>query len=559
MRKKTRHIILFLIAAASGFSAFAQYSHYTGISGMQEVLNARLYTHGARFHPDVQPYYLKEISAVENFDSIFNYKIPKETKFYKTVLTKNLINYYDGEVFIAADPLIDAVGGFDLSGKKAVFESGIGARLNLNLYKKVFAGGSIMYYQSSFPQYIDDKITAQRAVPGHNYAYKSALGGYNYLDYEFYLSYNFLKYFTLEAGFGKNFWGDGYRSLFLSEAAYNYPYLKLTTNVWNIKLVNLYTNFKDMSGIYSTTKWKNMTNKFGAFHYLSWDISKRVNFGFFESIIWQGKSGGSSRGFDVAYLNPIIFLRPIEFQRGSPDNSLLGISLRVKVGKKTSFYGQLLIDDIILGEVKKGIINRFKRIRHPEDNSLVYGFWTNKQAWQIGVKSYDLFKIKNFSALLEFNFARPYTYAHRVVAQNYGHYNQPLAHPGGANFMEACLFLRYNYQRWFFELHANYTVTGLDSVNSDVGQDIYKPAWDAYDASVGNVVLTPYFNVIGQGIKTRIGYYSLNVAYLLNPKNNLRLVLNYYYRSSNSKLLNSSANVISLGIKMSVPDRHYDY
>lgn len=559
MRKKIRHIILFLIAATTGFSTFAQQSHYTGFSGAQELLNARLYTHGARFHPDVQPYYQQEISAVGDFDSIFNYKIPKETKFYKTILTKNLINYYDGEVFIAADPLIDAVGGYDISGKKALFESGFGARINLNLYKKVYAGGSMMYYQSSFPQYIDDKITAGRAVPGHNYAYKSALGGYNYLDYDFYLSYNFLKYFTLEAGFGKNFWGDGYRSLFLSDAAYNYPYLKLTTNVWNIKLVNLYTNFKDMSGIFSTTKWKNMANKFGAFHYLSWDISKRVNLGFFESVIWQSKSSGGTRGFDVAYLNPVIFLRPIEFQRGSPDNSLLGVSLRVKVGKKTSFYGQLLIDDIIWSDFRYGIVNNFKHILHPKDSTLTYGFWTNKLAWQVGVKSYDLFKLKNLSALLEFNFARPYTYAHRVVAQNYGHYNQPLAHPGGANFMEASLFLRYSYQRWFFEAHANYTVTGLDSVNSDVGQDIYKSAWDAYDPAINNAVLNPFFNVIGQGIKTRISYYSLNVAYLLNPKNNLRLVLNYYYRSSNSKLLNSSANVISLGIKMSVPDRHFDY
>jgi len=538
---------------------FSQQSHYYGFSGMQEALNARLYAHGARFHPDVQPYYQMEIDSVGNFDSVFCYKIPKQTKFYKNTLTDNLIKYYDGDVFIAADPLLDAVGGYDISGKKALFESGIGSRLIINLYRKVYLGGSIMYYQSSFPQYIDDKITSGRAVPGHNYAYKSALGGYNYLDYDFYIAYNFYKYFTLEAGFGKNFWGDGYRSLFLSDAAYNYPYLKLSTNVWKIKLVNLYTNFKDMTGIYNSTKWKNMTNKFGAFHYLSWDISKRVNLGFFESIIWQAKTSGGSRGFDIAYLNPVIFLRPIEFQRGSPDNSLLGVSLRVKVGKKTSLYGQLLIDDIILGEVKKGIINRFKHVRHPEDNSLVYGFWTNKQAWQIGVRSYDMFKLKNLSALLEFNFARPYTYAHRIVTQNYGHYNQPLAHPGGANFMEASLFLRYNYQRWFFELHANYTVTGLDSVNSDVGQDIYKPAWDAYDASVGNVVLNPYFNEIAQGIKTRIGYYSLNVTYLLNPKNNMRLVLNYYYRQSSSKLASESANVIQLGIKMSVPDRHFDY
>ncbi len=541
-----------------GFMVDAQQLHNELFSGARELVNAKLYSYQTRFHPDVQPYYEKEVREVLDADSIFNYKIPAETKFYKKVLTQNTFIYDDSEVFFAADPVIDISGGFDFSGKKALSESGIGARIQSVFYDKVSAGGTIMYWQSSFPDYVDEMVKTSRALPGHGYTYKSLLGGYNYLDYNFYVSYEFLKYFTLEAGFGKNFWGDGYRSLFLSDAAYNYPYLKLTTNVWKIKFVNLYTNFKDMSD-FSSSRWRNMGNKFGAFHYLSWDISKRVNFGFFESIIWQGRTSNGTRGFDVAYLNPVIFLRPVEFQRGSPDNSLLGISLRVKVGKKTSFYGQLLIDDMIFSEIKKGIGNRIRHIIHPDDSALTWGFWTNKQAWQLGVKSYDLFKIKNLSALFEVNFARPYTYAHRIVIQNYGHYNQPLAHPGGANFFETALFLRYSYHRWFFEAHANYTITGTDSVNSNVGRDIYKPAWDAYDPMVDNVVLTTYGNEIGQGIKTRIGYYSISVTYLLNPKNNLRIFLSYYYRSLTSKQQSGSANVISLGIRMSVPERHYDF
>ncbi len=558
MRKKIAHSILIFFAVSILFSANAQQRHYSVFTGAQELLNARLYSYKTPFHPDIQPYYQKDIDVVANIDSIFNYKIPKDSKFYKKSLTENVLYFHKPKVLIVADPLIDAVGGYDFSGKKAIFESGIGARFQADFFKKLSFGGTIMYNQSSFPKFIEEKIGSARALPGHNYAYRSTLGGYNYLDYDFYLSYNFLKYFTLEAGFGKNFWGDGYRSLFLSDAAYNYPYLKITTNVWNIKLVNLYTNFKDMTGV-SSSRWSDMTNKYGAFHYLSWDISKRVNLGFFESIIWQGKDSAGNRGFDIAYLNPVIFFRPVEFQRGSPDNSLLGVSLRVKVGKKTSLYGQLLIDDIIFGEVKNGILNRLKHIIHPKDSSLTYGYWTNKQAWQVGVKSYDLFKLKNLYGQLEFNFARPYTYAHRIVTQNYGHYNQPLAHPAGANFFETVIFLRYSYRRWFFEAHMNYIITGFDTTNTDFGQDIYKPAWDTYDPALENVVLKPYFNKIGQGIKTHIGYYSINVAYLLNPKNNLRLVLQYYYRSSESELKNNYANVISLGIRMSLPDRHYDY
>lgn len=44
------------------------------------------------------------------------------------------------------------------------------------------------------------------------------------------------------------------------------------------------------------------------------------------------------------------------------------------------------------------------------------------------------FKVKRLNYLAEFNTARPYTYAHFDRLSNYSNYNQPLAHPFGANF-----------------------------------------------------------------------------------------------------------------------------
>lgn len=525
---------------------------------MQEIVNAKLYEYNQAFHPDVQPYYKTEVERCVALDSLFHYKIPKENKFYKKVLTDNLVGLHGKKWNIAADPLLNAVGGFDMANNKAVYESGLGIDLKADFFDKLAIGGSLLYNQSTFADFIDDKIEHTRVVPGQGYAYKSSIGGYNYLNYDVYANVHFMKYFTLEGGIGKHFWGDGYRSLFLSDNAWNYPYLKLTTNVWHIKLVNLYTNFKDMTNV-SSSRWSNMNNKYGAFHYLSWDISKRVNLSFFESIIWEGTDTAGNRGFDVNYLNPVMFLRPVEFSRGSPDNSLLGISLRVKVGKRTSLYGQFLIDDIVTSEAKNGLFHHIGSVFNSDDSAYNSGYWANKLAWQLGVKSYDMFAIKNLSGLLEFNWVRPYTYAHRRVTQNYGHYNEPLAHPAGANFWETSAFVWYNYRRWFFEAHFNYIVTGMDTVNSNFGQDIYKPAWDVYEAEWDNVPVQQYGNEIAQGIRTNIAYYSLNVSYLLNPKNNLRFMFGYYYRSSDSELLHDYSHVFSLGIKMSLPDKHYDY
>ena len=53
---------------------------------------------------------------------------------------------------------------------------------------------------------------------------------------------------------------------------------------------------------------------------------------------------------------------------------------------------------------------------------------------QLGAKYIDAFGIKNLDLQLEYNRVRPFTYSHRDSVANYTHYNQPLAHPLGANF-----------------------------------------------------------------------------------------------------------------------------
>jgi len=45
--------------------------------------------------------------------------------------------------------------------------------------------------------------------------------------------------------------------------------------------------------------------KFMANHYLSWNISKPIEYWSFESVIWTNTN---DRGFDMYFVNPIIFL-----------------------------------------------------------------------------------------------------------------------------------------------------------------------------------------------------------------------------------------------------------
>jgi hypothetical protein len=92
------------------------------------------------------------------------------------------------------------------------------------------------------------------------------------------LSFTPNKFFNLQLGYGRNFIGDGYRSLLESDGASPYPYFKLNTTFWKMKYTNLYMWLKDVRP--EATVDQTYATKYMANHYLSWNVSKRMNLGF---------------------------------------------------------------------------------------------------------------------------------------------------------------------------------------------------------------------------------------------------------------------------------------
>ena len=69
----------------------------------------------------------------------------------------------------------------------------------------------------------------------------------------------------------------------------------------------------------------------------------KLNIGLFETVIWDN---ANDRGFDVNFVNPLIFYTAIEFATSSrAGNALLGASLKYKF-KNITLYYQLLLDEI---------------------------------------------------------------------------------------------------------------------------------------------------------------------------------------------------------------------
>jgi len=268
------------------------------------------------------------------------------------------------------------------------------------------------------------------------------------------LSYSPIKHCTLDGGFGKKHWGDGYRSLWLSDYSAYYPYLQLRVHFWKIQYHVLWTFLKDIDTRATAGK---LLNKYGVFHFFDFNVTKRLSVGFFESVIWWDRNANTQRGIDPSYLNPIIFFRPVEYSLHSPDNANLGLHASLLVGKSTRLYQQLFIDDMSVTKIWQ------------QPN-----WWGNKYGILAGVKTYRLFGLSDLFCQIEYSRVRPFTYSHSSSALNYGTYYQPLGHPLGANFEEYLLVIRYRKERWAFLLKTSMAAQGRDSLqNRNVGQNIY--------------------------------------------------------------------------------------
>ncbi len=325
-----------------------------------------------------------------------------------------------------------------------------------------------------------------------------------------YLSWQVADFMNIQIGKDKSFWGDGYRSLLLSDNSNASPFFKGTVNIWKVKYIILYSFLKEklLPGFISP-----LENKYSASHILSWNIGKRLNFNMFETVVWQGKDSLGNRGFDVNYLNPIIFYRPVEFSLGSPDNVIMGFGGRLRIFKTTHLYGQFLLDEFKLSELKAN-----------------KGWWANKFGIQAGIKTFNLFGIKNLYALGEINIVKPYTYSHWTYMDNYGNFSQPLAHPLGANFAEGITNIHYQKNRWDINSLIKIYKIGVDKDSLNVGNNIYRSYLD-------NV--NEYGNKLLQGYKHNIKVIDISLGYIINPKWNLYLKLGYRITNDNY-LLNTT-------------------
>ena len=502
---------------------------------------------GLNSHTAAKPYIYQDVARYYDLKQVNLQTYKEGTSWWsKKLFNEHLVQVQGDDYWFTFDPIFDLQAGKDNAADfSTTFNNTRGVYIQGGLGKQFSFSTSFYESQGRFAHYINNYAESLRAfgpdpaiIPGRGIGKRFKKDAYDYPVAEAYLSYTPNKFINIQFGHGKNFIGDGYRSLLQSDVSSPSTFLKLNTKFWKIKYTNTWMWLRDVRP--EVVQDKAFLTKYMANHYLSWNVSKRFNLGLFESVMW---TNSNDRGFDVNYLNPLIFFRALEFETGQgAGNALVGLSGKYKLSNNANIYSQFILDEFSLNDITGGKKS-----------------WKNKYGYQIGLKYFNAFKIDNLLFQMEYNRVRPYTYSHNTIVLNYAHDNQSMAHLWGSNFSETILIGRYHYNRWFADAKIVFGKKGFD-FNNDVddfsyGGDIYR-----------NYNERPFESgvTVGQGNTTNIFHFELQSGYVLNPTTNLKLFAYVSYRDFNpdadtAASFKNSTLWFSLGLRTDLFNWYFDF
>jgi len=522
----------------------------------------RFYPQSAEFVNQTQNYFsniiiLRNEFSNKNFN-YFSWNNPeyfgnKKTKFTNWNLLKkigpnsfyqNPNRFYSWESknrkdYFVINPVLD----LSVARKSAISDSMLFNGRGLEFYgqfgDKFTFYTQLIDYQADYIKSIDNYKDSLGVYPGIGKFYRNS---FNFVDYFYttgYVSGNLLEkkqfdsiskkdelVYQIVATFGndKQFIGNGYRSLILSDFAPPSLFLQVNYKLGPLKYQNL---FKELIGNLSIDSNKILNKKYLALHRASLEFEKvGLELGLTEMIV----QSRSNNVLDPNYFNPIIFYRAIERDLGSGDNALIALDAKYKKGA-FMFYTQLVLDEFSVGK------------------AFTTNSYLNKFAFQLGVFYKPLLSFMKQGYLnLEFNQVRPYTYSHWTT-DYYSSYNQALAHPLESNFREVLFrlfFVPKNFQRWSFRNITSFAFKGFDLNGKNYGSDIRKSYYTAVEKKNA---------IIGQGDKAII-FNTLNeINYYALP--NLMLQLTQQFRSQSN--IQQSYNYIYFSIKYNFTQNRNQY
>lgn len=479
----------------------------------------------------VQDQYNFEFLMNDSWEYTDSPYIENDKSWWNTFYNKksDFLGYSTGGFNVHINPVLEFSAGKGSETDQTLYTNTRGAEIRGSIDGKIGFYTFVTTTEARFPEYVRRYIRGpKRAFPNEGFWKDYGENGWDLLHARGYFTFGLTKSIQVQAGYDKNFIGDGLRSMILSDFSSPYLFLKLNTQVGPFQYTNLFAELtEDIHFSNLNPGDGDYPKKFWAFHRLGINITPRLNLGLFESVM--------SRSATLAYFNPIVFYRAIELQEGSPDNVILGLDFKLNMKGGVAIYGQGLFDEFVIDELRSG-----------------GGSWRNRFGVQLGAKYIDAFKIANLDLQAEMNLARPFLYQSEYNYSNYSNYRNPLAHPLGANFKELALVARYQ------PVQKLYLVGKL--IYTDLGEDFGDGVnYGGHVMADTDNRVSATGNKIGQGANAKNALIEIRGSYML--LHNVFLDLSIVKRNFNSELADRDLNstIVNGGLRWNLAKRQHEF
>ncbi|NLA24503.1 MAG: hypothetical protein GX879_06010, partial [Bacteroidales bacterium] len=239
------------------------------------------------------------------------------------------------------DPLFDFNLAKSFPYNKNIYVNTRAVQVYASFYNKLTISSSIYENQAKFPDFIDDYYNYFGVIPGHERVKPFGSGAYDWANAYASISFKATKFLHFELGNEKNFIGNGYRSMILSDFSPQYFYFK-TSAFWkrffytNIASRTLNPNYNNISGTRPNWSANDLyPHKMMNINYFGLNINPKIEIGVFEACMM----GINSR------LNPKLSawlpaVNELIYSNSDSLNFLWGSNINVNAFKNLNIYAQ---------------------------------------------------------------------------------------------------------------------------------------------------------------------------------------------------------------------------
>ena len=359
-----------------------------------------------------------------------------ENKWKRKIFEESLLLVNEDQIRLTADPLFN----FSMSPKNNVlgymYSSNVrGFRITGDLTTKLSFETRFYENQFFYPDYLSQKAldraenenTIDAIAFGIGRAKKFKEYGIDAGLANGYVSFSPAKGIVLQLGHGRHFFGDGYRSLLLSDYAPDYQYLSGQYHFFDGKLLykHVHSKLYNLSRIpVATTPESMLIPKSFGFNQLSFQATSALSFSLFEGTVFKAynaNSGTSTPHF--SYYFPVMGSHFLAKDSLSSNSTIYGINTSYSLTKSIKLFTQFAFRS------------------------------ANKIGSQFGIRNeFSIDNRKTISFLnIEYNYVPTAMYAvdSNNQFQQVSHLGHELAHPLGSGFSEWVIKGQINYGRLF--------------------------------------------------------------------------------------------------------------